>query len=171
MLDAIGDATGVEKDLKCCFPDTYKQILSLTYYLVLEEANSMSRFTRWASMHHHPWSKDIPSQRISELFQSISEEEKQQFFRLQGKRRLEYEYLAFDTTSVSSYSRTLKQAKYGKNKEHDPLPQLNLALIFGEESRLPVCYRKLSGNIADVKTIQTLLNDLDFLGFIILFVI
>ena len=163
LLDSIGEVTGVEKDLKRCFPESYKQILSLAYYLVLEEANSMSRFTRWASMHQHPWEKDIPSQRISELFQSVSEEEKQQFFRLQGKRRLEHEYLAFDTTSVSSYSRTLKQVKYGKNKEHDPLPQLNLALLFGEESRLPVCYRKLPGNIADVKTIQTLLDDLDFL--------
>lgn len=112
LLDAIGQVTGVKSDLKICFPDSYKQILSLVYYLTLEEANSMSRFTRWASMHHHPWSKDIPSQRISELFQSISEENKQQFFRLQGKRRMEHEYLAYDTTSVSSYSKTLKQIKY-----------------------------------------------------------
>ncbi|MHB1420652.1 MAG: IS1634 family transposase [Bacillota bacterium] len=163
LLEAIGQLTGVASDLKCCFPDTYKQILSLVYYLVLEEANSMSRFTRWASMHYHPWSKDIPSQRISELFQSISKEDKQQFFLLQGKRRIEREYLAYDTTSVSSYSRTLKQIKYGKNKEHNPLPQLNLALLFGEESRLPVCYRKLPGNISDVKTIQNLLDDMDFL--------
>lgn len=163
LLDAIGETTGVEKDLKRCFPESYKQILSLAYYLVLEEANSMSRFTRWASMHRHPWLKDVPSQRISELFQSITEDNKQQFFRLQGKRRLEHEYLAYDTTSISSYSQTLKQVKYGLNKEHDPLPQLNLALLFGEESRLPVCYRKLPGNIPDVKTIQTLLDDLDFL--------
>ena len=163
LLEAIGEATGVANDLKCCFPNTHKQILSLVYYLVLEEANSMSRFTRWASMHHHPWAKDIPSQRISELFQSISEEDKHQFFRVQGKRRIEHEYLAYDTTSVSSYSRTLKQIKYGKNKEHDPLPQLNLALLYGEESRLPVCYRKLPGNISDVTTIQNLLDDMDFL--------
>ncbi len=53
--------------------------------------------------------------------------------------------------------------KYGHNKENDPLPQINLALLFGEESRLPVYFRKLPGNIADVKTIQKLLSDLDFL--------
>lgn len=163
LLDSIGKITGVENDLRVCFPDTYKQILSLVYYLTLEEANSMSRFTRWASLRNHPYSKDISSQRISELFQSISEEDKQQFFRLQGKRRVEQEYLAYDTTSVSSYSKALKQIKYGKNKEHDSLPQLNLALLFGEESRLPVCYRKLPGNITDVTTIQNLIDDMDFL--------
>ena len=35
--------------------------------------------------------------------------------------------------------------------------------LFGEESRLPVYFRKLPGNIADVKTIQKLLTDIDFL--------
>jgi transposase len=53
--------------------------------------------------------------------------------------------------------------KYGKNKEHDPLPQINLALLFGDQSMLPVCYRLLPGNIADVKTIENLLKELDFL--------
>ena len=37
-----------------------------------------------------------------------------------------------DTTSVFSYSPTLRQAQYGKKKEDDRLPQINLALVFGE---------------------------------------
>jgi len=53
--------------------------------------------------------------------------------------------------------------KYGLNKDHDPLPQINLALLFGETSRLPVYYRKLPGNISDVKTIKNMLSDIDFL--------
>lgn len=81
----------------------------------------------------------------------------------QSKHRLETEYLAYDTTSISSYSNTLKQVKYGLNKEHDLLPQINLTLVFGAESKLPVYYRKLPGNITDVKTIQNLLRDIDFL--------
>jgi len=57
----------------------------------------------------------------------------------------------------------IKRAKYGKNKDGDPLPQINLALLYGEESMLPVYYRKLAGNITDVKTIENLLKDVDFL--------
>jgi len=53
--------------------------------------------------------------------------------------------LAYDTTSISSYSKGLKQVRYGYNKEGDYLPQINLALLFGEESNLPFYYRKLSG--------------------------
>ena len=46
----------------------------------------------------------------------------------------------------SSYSALIKQAKYGKSKEGDHLPQINLALLYGEESMLPVYCRKLAGN-------------------------
>ncbi|MFF2911969.1 transposase [Paenibacillus sp. NPDC057934] len=50
---------------------------------------------------------------------------------------------------------------YGKNKEHGPLPQMNLALLFGEQSNLPFYYRKLPGNISDVQTLKNLLAKLD----------
>jgi transposase len=163
LLDSIGNRLGIADDLKSSFPEDYKQILSLAYYLVLEDHNPMYRFSRWSKSHHHPFGKDIPSQRISELFGRIGESAKMAFFNRQSKRRLEKEYLAYDTTSISSYSQSLKQVKYGNNKEHDPLPQINLALLFGESSGLPVYYRKLPGNIVDVKTIPQLLKDLDFM--------
>jgi len=163
LLDAIGHKTGVSEDLKRCFPQTYDMILSLAYYLIMEDRNPMSRFSKWALTHAHPFAKEIPSQRISELFGSIDENSKQIFFHLQAKRRLEGEYLAYDTTSISSYSRMLKQVKFGNNKDHDDLPQINLALITGESSRLPVYYRKLPGNMSDVKTVAKMLADIDFL--------
>lgn len=79
----------------------------------------MYRFQKWGATHKHPFNQDIPSQRISELFSKISEEKKLEYFRKQSKRRSEKEYLAFDTTSISSYSDLLKQVKYGKNKEDE----------------------------------------------------
>ncbi|MDD4308818.1 MAG: transposase, partial [Candidatus Cloacimonetes bacterium] len=51
------------------------------------------------------------------------------------------------------------------NKDHDPLPQINLALLFGEKSNLPFYYRKLAGNIPYMKTLKNLLADIDFLGY------
>ena len=165
LLDQIGEVTGLTADLKTCFPDTYKQIQSIAYYLVLEDQNPLFRFKKWAAIHRHPYGKDIPSQRSTEIFQSVTEEAKMHFFRLQGKRRVEKEYWAYDSTSISSRSDTLRQVKYGKNKDDDHLPQINLALVFGEESRLPFYYRKLAGNVPDVKTIQELLRELDVLEY------
>jgi len=165
LFDAIGKKLGVTEDLKKCFPKTYRQILSVAYYLILEDKNPLSRFPKWSATHKHPYGKDIPSQRSSELFASISEEAREYFFRLQGKHRIKEEYWAYDTTSISSYSKCLSQVKYEVNKDNDPLPQINLALLFGEKSNIPFYYRKMAGNIPDVKTLKNLLADIDFLGY------
>lgn len=165
LFDCIGEETGVEQDLKTCFPGTYRQILSLAYYLILEDRNPLSRFPRWAATHHHPFGESISSQRSSELFASITEDARQRFFRLQGRRRAEREYLAYDTTSISSYSQCLRQVRYGRNKDHEHLAQINLALLFGQQSGLPFYYRKLAGNIPDVKTLRKLLADMNTLGY------
>ena len=165
LFDAISEKLGITADLKNCFPDCYKQIQSIAYFLILEDRNPMSRFSKWQRLHLHPYGKDIPSQRSSELLDSITEDSKQHFFRLQGKRRTDNEFWAYDTTSISSYSASLKQVKYGFNKDHDPLPQINLALLFGEESNLPFYYRKLAGHISDVTTITHLLADIGAMGF------
>ena len=165
LLDQIGKKAGIQQDLKECFPDRYRQILSIVYYLILEENNALSRFSHWQRLHIHPYGKDIPSQRSSELFQSIDEESRMAFFKKQGRRRIEKEYWAFDITSISSYSQTLCQVKKGRNKEYDRLPQINLALLFGEESGLPFYYRKLAGNITDVKTVKQLMAEFDVMGY------
>lgn len=165
LLDRIEDGTGVRQDLKTCFPDSYRQLLSIAYYLILEDKNPLSRFSRWAALHRHPHGESISSQRSSELFASITEEAKQRFFRLQGKRRVDKEYLAYDSTSISSYSKCLRQVRYGKNKDHEHLAQINLTLLFGQESRVPFYYRKLAGNIPDVKTLRKLLADMNTLGY------
>jgi transposase len=165
LFDRIGEDTGVAEDLKTCFPASYRQILSIAYYLIMEDRNPLSRFPHWAATHRHPHGEGISSQRSSELFASITEEARQRFFRLQARRRIDKEYLAYDSTSISSYSKCLRQVRYGKNKDHEPLPQINLALLFGQHSRLPFYYRKLAGNIPDVKTLRKLLADMNTLGY------
>ena len=104
LLDAIGDKLGVTEDLRQCFPDMYRQMLSIVYYLIPEDKNPLYRFEKWSLIHRHPYGEDIPSQRSSEIFSEIDEDAIQQFFRLQGKRRAEQEYWAYDITTISSYS-------------------------------------------------------------------
>lgn len=163
LLDEISRIAGIEEDLRLCFPESYKQLLSLAYYLVLESDSPMYRFTRWAHDHEQPSEEELSSQRISEIMRDISESGKLEFFKRQSLRRQEKEYLAYDTTSISSWSECINGVCYGKNKDHDNLPQINMALVFGEESSMPVYYRVLPGNINDVTTVRKLLKDVGFL--------
>jgi transposase len=165
LFDQIGKELGITNDLKECFPDTYKMIQSIIYFLILEDKNALYRFDNWALKHKHPYGKEIPSQRSSELFANITEDKIEYFFKLQEKRRIENEYLYYDITTISSFSETIKQIQYGHNKENNKLPQLNLSLIFGQKSQLPFYYRRLAGNMPDVKTIRNLLPELSSLGY------
>lgn len=162
VLAQLAKDVGLFDDLKAIFPEDYNSLLSLAYYLVLAPTNTMQRFNRWAELHYLPKdAQKLTSQRISELFQRVTEKEKQAFFKAQVDRQSEESYWFYDTTSISSYSTKLRQVQYGYNKEDDSLAQLNLALLFGSESRLPVLYRSLSGNIPDSKTIPWLMGLFD----------
>jgi len=50
LFDAIGDITGLTADLKACFPESYRQTLSIAYYLILEENNALNRFSHWQKL-------------------------------------------------------------------------------------------------------------------------
>jgi len=164
LFDHLAERLGITDDLKRIFPYTWEKILSLAWFLILEDHNVISRFPKWGKTHTHPYGKDISSPRSSELFGTITEDGIQQFFSFQIKRRLEKEYLAYDCTSISTYSQALAIARRGKNKEHDQLEQINLALVFGHKSMLPVCYRILPGNITDVMTVKKTVRDLAAMG-------
>lgn len=157
LLDKIGKRYGIIDDLTRCFPDSYKQILGLAYFLVLEDNNPMSRFPKWAATHVHP---DEKTKQSSDLLQTITEKAIQQFFMLQIARRDEQEYLSFDISSVSSYEEILNQLKSTMNNEQEVMTQINIIILCGQKSNMPVCYRKLSNTIADISPLKKMLKDL-----------
>jgi hypothetical protein len=165
LLSKIAEEIGIADDLMDCLPAYASQILSVAYYLILEDRNSLTRFSKWAATHKHPYGKELPSQRSSDLFAAITENAKNRFFMLRGKRGKEREYWFCESTSISSYSKTLAQVRYGKDQDHENLAQINIAVLFGGESKLPFYYRKLPGNITDVKTVKALIGDIDCLEY------
>lgn len=99
-------------------------------------------------------------QHNSELFQTITEEAIHQFFALQVARRKDTEYLSFDISSVSSYEEILNQIKYTESKEQEVLAKINLTVLWGQESNMPVVYKKLPNTISDVSSVKKMLKEL-----------
>jgi hypothetical protein len=157
LLDLIADKIGLADDLARVFPATHQALMSIAYYLVCEDRCPLTRFPRWASCHAHPLGENIPAQRASELLASVTLADTERLFALCVARQPKEGYWFYDTTSISSYSEMLPSVKWGKNKDEVRLAQINLALVFGQISGLPVYFRRLPGNIADVSMIQELL--------------
>jgi transposase len=68
------------------------------------------------------------------------------------------DYLCYDITSVSSCSELNEFVRYGYNRDGEQLPQINLAMLFGQKSGLPVYYHRTPGNINDVSTLHNLVE-------------
>ena len=61
LLETFADDIGLTNDLKVCFPDIYKKLLSVAFYLILEDNNPLYRFEKWNLTHKHPYGQDIAS--------------------------------------------------------------------------------------------------------------
>ena len=138
-------------------------ILSLAYFLALT-GKPLSKAEHWSRTHQHPYQDFIDNQRISEFLLTITDEKRLAFFKLWAEKRLEEEYLAYDITSISSYSELNEMVRYGYNRDGDSLPQINLAMLFGEKTHLPIFYKSLPGSINEVSTLHNFLKTADFLN-------
>ena len=85
----------------------------------------------------------MSSEQCSKMFASLRQEDMQLFFREWMKHKKQKEYLAYDVTSISSYSKNIQELEWGYNRDKERLPQINMGMYYGEESGLPL-YSSLS---------------------------
>ncbi|TXT43709.1 MAG: transposase IS4 [Spirochaetes bacterium] len=165
LLSSISTSLNLSLDLERVFGERSRALLSLIYYLVANPDAPLYRFSQWARLHYHPYGSDLTSPRSSELLGSITEDEIQRFLNLRIQRASgTLGWLAVDATSISSYSQALSLVARGHNKDHNRLEQVNLLMVFDQDNDIPVFYRILRGNIPDVSTVETTLQDLRGVG-------
>jgi transposase len=80
------------------------------------------------------------------------------FFEYWGEYRCENEYVALDITSISTYSELISTAEWGYNRDKESLPQINVCMLLGEKSRLPILQVVYSGSLKDVSTLKNTLQ-------------
>lgn len=163
LLDKCVEKTGLKKVLKQSFPEHYLKILSLAYYLAAS-GGPLCHCESWSKSHAHPYVKSLTSQRISEFLRVLRTDGIHDFFRDWALKISENDYLCYDITSISSYSRLNEYVKYGYNRDKEKLPQVNMALLTGQKSELPVYFRQLPGSITDVDTLRYFLKTTRYLG-------
>lgn len=150
LMDRVASLCGLKQVLADCFPYEWKDILTCAMHSCSEN-EAMYLCEGWA---HNSMAPSAPSsQQISKLLKKLDEDSRMRFYREWAKLRQEKEYLALDISSISSWSELVHYVEYGYNRDHEDLPQVNLAMLFGESSRLPVFTRVYPGSIKDVNTL------------------
>jgi hypothetical protein len=163
ILEKISGDYKVASTLKNSLPDKWQQILSLAFFLV-QKGLPLSRCETWSTSNKHPFGSAISSQDVARLLVSLTEGERQNFFSRWMKVFPEKDALFYDITSVSSYSEQNEYVRWGYNRDNEQLPQINLVVLYAQNRKLPVYYRRLPGSISDVSGLKTTISSLDFIG-------
>jgi transposase len=162
LLDLIAQELGILAILKKIFPNTYKYLLSIIFNID-QTGQPLYRIKSWSNKNDHPYQKIISAPRISEFLSEISLTEIQSFLYLWLKNLKAEEFLYYDITSISTYSKNNYFARRGYNRDHEHLDQINLSLLVGQESMVPAHFRTIRGNINDVSSLKVTFEYLNFL--------
>ncbi len=162
LLDKAVSDIGLQKVLASVFPHDWPRILTCAYYLV-SEGRALCHVEKWKNSNKAPFAESLSSQRISELLERITPTLQQEFFGKWIASNKQDEYYAIDITSVSSYSEFIEFVRWGYNRDDDDLPQINLLMITGEESHMPLYYRIIPGSIKDVRTLRESLENMAYI--------
>ena len=160
LLEHVAQEIGLLSILRRVFPTDWQAILTCAYFLV-SEGKALCRAEKWVQRNRVPLNAPLSSQRISELLLRIKPGMQQDFFRLWSASNSCDEYYAMDITSVSSYSDTIPFVRYGYNRDGEKLPQINLIMLTGERSHLPISYRVMPGSIKDVNALKESLSRME----------
>lgn len=159
LLDKAAEDTGLRSVLKKVFRDDWMQMLTCAYYLV-SDGGALCHIDSWMALYRAPYGGTLTSQRISELLIRITPSLQQDFFRSWVSKNKQDEYYAMDITSISSYGEFIQFVSWGYNRDGEDLPQVNMLMVTGEESRMPLYYRIIPGSIKDVSTLKDSLENL-----------
>jgi len=148
LMDKVARDTGLAQVLANVYGKMGDEILMLAIYMALT-GQALYRCDGWQRETLTGRTGKLTSQRCSRVLESLDEARRMEFFRAWANARQQHEYLAYDVTSVSSYSRGNDMVEHGYNRDGDDMPQINLGMYYGEESGLPIFYCTYKGSIVD----------------------
>lgn len=165
LLNKISEQLGIKDDLMTVFKDkeTVDAILTLAYYRICSD-DSYSHINSWQKITKVPYDFEMNEVFITRLTKKITENDKLKFLKLRLNRIDKNEICAIDSTSISCTSDTFVDAFLGYNKENDTMLQTNEVVVYGLNSKLPLYYRTVPGNMKDNKSLKTIVNDLAAIG-------
>jgi transposase len=157
LLDRISERIGLKEILKKIYPYEWKKILSLAYFAV-SESSPFYLFEQWKVHTYIKGLKGISSQLISKLLKELGKLDRLQLdFSINWcANKGDTDALIFDITSVSSYSELIELVEWGYSRDKEYLPQINIGMVFGEPSSLPLFYSVYPGSIPDIVTLKNI---------------
>lgn len=134
-------------------------ILSVAFHWLSSGDNAAYLFESWSHGKSLPYMETLTAKDITGLFRLLISTPgwRKTFFQARINRLPEHEMLSYDATEIAFESNNVSFAQWGKGKEGGYQKQIGLIILYGHYTNIPVLFRVLPGNIADVTTVPDML--------------
>ncbi len=163
ILEWVGKASGIDDDIVSSFSEgDAAKLLSIARYWIGSGGNTLPRLESWQVMHPLPYRETISEDVYGDLFKNVGRNENgvQSYFSARASRLGKSPVLAFDSTTISTYSENQSEARRGFNKDGDGLNTIKLLTLYSVKAREPLAFAKQPGNVPDVISIENTLTQL-----------
>lgn len=170
-LDQPVAQSPVGEALKWAFPQRrdYLKILSICYFIILNQDNNISKYETFAEVTRLPWGAPLAPSSISRVFRKIRNQQIETYFSVFRDELLEQQEkygdkneitLALDSTSGSNYViNDLLNLERHRYEDEDNLPLINLLALTEYESGIAFFYRAYDGKVPAAKTVSQVISE------------
>lgn len=170
-LDQLVAQSPVGEALKWAFPQRrdYLKILSICYFIILNQDNNISKYETFAEVTRLPWAAPLAPSSISRVFRKIRNQQIETYFSVFRDELLEQQEkygdkneitLALDSTSGSNYViNNLLNLERHRYEDEDNLPLINLLALTEYESGIAFFYRAYDGKVPAAKTVSQVISE------------
>lgn len=170
-LDQLVAQSPVGEALKWVFPQRrdYLKILSICYFIILNQDNNISKYETFAEVTRLPWGAPLAPSSISRVFRKIRNQQIETYFSFFRDELLEQQEkygdkneitLALDSTSGSNYViNNLLNLERHRYEDEDNLPLINLLALTDYESGIAFFYRAYDGKVPAAKTVSQVISE------------
>ncbi|MDR3211431.1 MAG: IS1634 family transposase [Planctomycetota bacterium] len=156
LIKELAKQDGLLTALRVSLPRQWKEVFLLASFLAVK-GEALAYCEEWVLGAEELPLGSLSLKRIAELLASISADDRAGFYRAWRETLGESEYLALNITASSAYSSLVDPVEWGFNREGE-LGQVNICLLVGEKSALPVFLAPYSGSIRDVSALEATLT-------------
>lgn len=157
-VSEIANQLQMKEDLRAVFGDDAEDLFNLALYK-LSGGGAMCTYSLWFDDVVLSGGRALSGQRISEILSRITPAQVSRFYALRHQRNAAQgpRHYALDSTTISSYSKTIGDIAYGHAKRDPDLPVINYVLVTDQSTGEIIFTHTYEGSINDVAALKGIL--------------
>lgn len=171
IIQHVANSSDITRQVKMAFRGNrgvQEKLLTCAWYCFASDGDTWPGIVPWTTKYRGslPYATAISEDMCHDLFVEIGRDEtaKQKIFLDRAKPLRSERLLALDSTTIETFSENLRSPRKAPHKDTLIKNVYKVTFFYSINTRQPVAYAKIPGNIPDISTVSQAVEQLNALG-------